>query len=131
MTPAQRTQRGEGKMGCVMSLLILAVTVTLAMKVIPVHYNNDRFLDMAEELAGRAGTMTQETLEQTLRNKAKELEIQEALAKGAVTVTIVSEARNGTCTIHLKYTRRVDFFGAYALPVETDKKIMKAFVDTR
>ena len=99
MTPAQRTQRGEGKMGCVMSLLILAVTVTLAMKVIPVHYNNDRFLDMAEELAGRAGTMTQETLEQTLRNKAKELEIREALAKGAITVTIVSEARNGTCGI--------------------------------
>ena len=131
MTPAQRAQRGEGKVGCAVSLLLLVVTLGLAVKIVPVYYANDQFIDAAKELAGQAGTMPPETLEKTLRNKATAFEIKEALAKGAITVTIKGEPRNGSCTIHLKYTRMVDFFGAYTLPVETDKTIMKAFMDSR
>ena len=105
--------------------------MTLAIKIVPVYYANDQFIDAAKELAGQAGTMTQATLEQALRNKAIRFEVKEALAKGAITVTVRGEAHSGSCTIHLKYTRLVDLFGAYALPVETDKTIMKAFMDSR
>ena len=131
MTAAHRSQRGEGKVGCAMSLVLLVAIGTLAVKIVPVYYSNDRFIDAVEELAGQAGTMTQEALELNLRNRAKGLEIREALAKGAITVSVSGTSSSGSCTIEVNYTRRVDFFGAYALPVETHRKIMKAFVDSR
>ena len=131
MNRTRPRERGEGKIGCIITLAVLVVTVALAVKVVPVYYANDQLADAAEELCGKAGTMTPSAVELALRSKAKTLDIPEALAKGAMAITITGDAHAGSCEVRLKYTRQVDCFGAYVIPVTTDKRIMKPFLDTR
>jgi len=131
MTSPLQRQRGEGKVGCITSLLVLALMAALAMKLVPVFYSDNGLANAAEDLGSRAGIMSLPILEAQLRGKAADLEIPEAMAKGAMTVQIRGDKQQGTCVITLHYTRKVDIYGIYTLPISTDKTITRPYMDAR
>ncbi|WP_306598080.1 hypothetical protein [Geothrix sp. 21YS21S-2] len=131
MTENRRNERGEGKIGCIVSLLVLIIVGAVALKVVPVLYANNSLVNAAEDLGSRAGIMPAAALEQQLRAKAAELEIPEALAKGCITFTVLGDHNAGTCVIKLKYTQKLDLYGAYTLPISTDKTISRPYMDAR
>ena len=128
---ARTQERGEGKIGCVLTLAVLLALGATAAKIVPVLYDNNSLEETADDLASKAGILTVPVLEMQLIAKAKDLEIPEALAKGAMVVSVVGVEHTGTCTIKLKYTRKVDLYGAYVFKVDMDKKISKPFMDVR
>ena len=125
------SERGEGKVGCVLTLAVLLALGAIAAKVVPVYYANNSLEDTAVDLASKAGILAPASLELQLQAKARDLEIPEALAKGAMEIRSVGENHTGTCTIHLKYSRKVDLYGAYQLAIDTDKTVMKPYMDVR
>ena len=127
----RRGERGEGKVGCLFTLLLLAATIILCVKLVPVYYSYDQLAEAAGDLCGKGASMSPEAIEAGVRAKAKAMGIPELQAKGAVAVAINGDSHAGTCTIHLKYTRKVDFFGAYVFPVEVDKQVMRSYMDSR
>ena len=126
-----RNERGEGKIGCVVTLAVLVLCIAVGSKVLPVYYADNTLTEAAEDICAKAGILSGATVEAQLRTKAKDLEIPEALAKGALTVSTTGDKQSGSCTVKLKFTRKVDIFGAYTLPVEVDKVIMKPYLDAR
>lgn len=131
MKPMRTPERGEGKIGCIVTLLVLITLSAAAYKIIPVYYSNNSLVGEAEDLGSRAGLLTQAALEQQLRAKAIDLEIPEALPKGAMTMTILGDKSSGTCVIQLHFTRKVDLYGAYTVPIELDKTIKRPYMDAR
>jgi hypothetical protein len=124
-------QRGEGKVGCFLTLVVFGILAATAVKIVPVFYSNNELVDTAETLAGRAGTEAIPTLMLQLQEKARTLEIMEALGPGAMEITTLGEKKLGTCTIHLKWTRKIDLYGAYVLNIDTDKTISRQYLDAR
>lgn len=124
MRHPSRSQRGEGKLGCILSLLVLGTLVAVLMKAGPVYYSNWELTDACDFIATEASRLPAEQVEANVRSKAKELEIAEAMKQGAITVTKTA-GDQGTCTIRLKYTRKIDLYGLFTWPVETDKRITK------
>jgi hypothetical protein len=129
-----RTQeRGEGKIGCILSLLVLIGGIAFGIKVLPVLYSNYTLAEFAGDLAGRAGIFKPDGLERDLREKAHDLEIPEALARGAMTIVVTGSPTDGTgvCTIRLDYTRTIDLYGIYKFDVRTNDTIRKNVMDVR
>ena len=124
-------ERGEGQIGCVVTLGVLLLVTAVLYKVVPVFYANSSLADTANDLSSKAGILAAATLELQLKAKAKELEIPEALAPGAIKVSLAGDKNSGTCSIHLHYTRKVDLYGAYVYPVDFDKIVMNPYMDVR
>ncbi len=121
-----QTQRGEGKLGCIFSMLILGAVGAIAYKAIPVYYGNSELVDACDFIASGASKKPIETIEREVKDKAKELGVIEVLMdKKSVRVTKASSGDSGTCTITLRYTRNIDFYGAYKWTLVTDKRITK------
>ena len=119
-------QRGEGKIGCFVSLLVLGVLGAAALKAVPVYYGNNELYDACDFIASGASKKPIETIEREVKDKAKELGVVEILmTKNAVRVTKTSNGEAGICTITLHYSRTIDFFGAYKWTQVTDKRISK------
>jgi len=131
MTTFRTPERGEGRIGCIASLVALVIAGAVLIKVVPVFYSNNSFASAAEDLGSRAGTMNKATVEQQLLAKAVELEIPEAALKGATKVDVLGDGHSGTCNITLHYTRKIDLYGLYTWPVETDKVISRPYMDGR
>ena len=125
------TQRGEGKIGCIVSLLILVTAVGAGVKIVPVIYANSSLVDAARETAGQAALYTVPALELKLRTKASELGIPEAGAKGAILIQVTGEKSAGTCTITFNYNQKVDLYGVYTLDMPTHKVISTPYLDAR
>jgi len=125
------TQRGEGKIGCVVTLLVVILLGSAAFKAVPVFFSNNEFITAVENIAGRAGTMPQATIEAQINQQAREQNIPEALAPGAVVVTKVGDAQSGICTVRIKYTRKIDFFGVFTYPLVTEKTKAVPYMDAR
>jgi hypothetical protein len=128
---SRAAQRGEGKIGCILSLLVLAAALGTAYKAVPVLYTDNELKNFAGELAVQAGITPPETLLAELQNKAKELDIPEALAPGALDVTSGGERKSGVCTVSIKYTRIVDLYGIYPLAITNEKTITTPYMDAR
>ena len=131
-------ERGEGQIGCVVTLGVLLLVTAVLYKIVPVFYANSNLADTANDLSSKAGILAAATLELQLKAKAKELEIPEALAPGAIKVSLAGDKNSlagdknsGTCSIHLHYTRKVDLYGAYVYPVDFDKIVMNPYMDVR
>lgn len=124
------SQRGEGKIGCIVSLLVLIILGAVAFKVVPVFFSNQEFVRSAEEIAGRAAVLSQDNIALQIRNRAQELGIPEALEPGAVTV-VKSGAGQGTCRLTLNYKRKVDLFGVTTLDIKTEREKSIPFADYR
>ena len=121
-----RTQSGEGKLGCFISILVLGVLGAVAYKAVPVYYGNSELIDACDFIASGASKKPIETIEREVKDKAKELGVVEILmTKNAVRVTKTSNGEAGICTITLHYSRTIDFFGAYKWTQVTDKRISK------
>jgi hypothetical protein len=118
----RESQRGESKVGCTISLLIFVILVAAAFQIVPVLFSNNDFLNSVESIAGRGAIIPQATIEAQIREKARELKIPEALTPGAIVVSKVGDNMNGTCTVRIKYTRKIDFYGVFSFPLETDKE---------
>ena len=121
-----RRQRGEGKLGCIVSLLVAGALAAVAYKAVPVYYGNSELIDACGFIASGASSKPVETLEREIKDKAKELMVVEALTqKGAIRITKNSNGEAGTCTIALHYSRVIDFYGFYQWTLTTDSRTSK------
>lgn len=118
-------QRGEGKVGCIVSLVVFLVLGAVAWKIVPYWWSVDQLINTADELASRAGVLNAETLMAQMKAKAKEQELMEALAPGAIVVNISGSGESGNCTISLRFTRELDFYGVTKYAWSTDRRISK------
>lgn len=130
MNTKSRSQAGEGKIGCLVALVFLIVLGGIAYKIGPAYMHRNDMENTAGDMASRAGIMPAEAVLKQLRAKASELEIQEALTPGAIQVRTTG-IREGTCTITLKYTQKIDFYGITSMDFTTDKTIIKPYMDAR
>ncbi len=126
-----RQQRGEGKIGCIVSILIMSVAVAAAIRVVPVLFSNNDFLNSVESIAGRAAIIPLPGIEAQINQKARELNIPEALAPGAIVVTKSGDNFQGTCTVRLNYTRNIDFYGIFSFPYKTETVKSVPIMDAR
>lgn len=121
-----RQQRGEGKLGCIVSLLVLGVLGAAAYKAVPVYYGNSELVDACDFIASGASRKPLETVEREVKDKARELGVVEALVdKGAIRVSKAGGGDAGTCTITLKFRRTIDFYGVYKWTLVMDRRITK------
>ena len=98
------SERGEGRMGTIFGLVVLAVTVYLAFKVVPVMVNAYAFRDYIE----------QETRFAALRNKDEEV-IKRVLRKAEELDLPVTRK---SITVN-RSTSHFDIRVAYTIPIET------------
>lgn len=126
-----RQQRGEGKIGCIVSLLILSLAGAAAFQFVPVLLSNNNFLNSVESIAGRAAIIPLPGIVAQINQKARELNIPEALAPGAIVVTKSGDNFQGTCTVRLNYTRNIDFYGIFSLPYKTETVKSVPIMDAR
>jgi hypothetical protein len=121
-----RHQRGEGKIGCIVTLLVLGTAGAAAYKAVPVYYGNSELIDACDFIASDASKRPIEVLDREIREKAKELGVFEALTdKNAIRISKAGGENAGTCTIVLRYKRTIDFYGVYKWTIVTDKRITK------
>jgi len=121
-----RHQRGEGKVGCIVSLLVLGLMGAVAYKAVPVYYGDSELIDACDFIASGASRKPVETLEREVKDKARDLGVTEALTdKNAIRITKTGGGDSGTCTITLRYKRTIDFYGAYKWTFVTDKRVTK------
>lgn len=119
-------QRGEGKLGCIATLLIVGLIAAIGYKAVPVYYGNSELVDACGFIASSASGKPPEIIEREVKDKAKELMVVEALTdKKAIRVTKTVAGEAGTCTITLRYKRTIDFYGAYKWTLVTDQSITK------
>ncbi|WP_005035905.1 hypothetical protein [Holophaga foetida] len=130
MHTKSRSQAGEGKLGCIISLAVLVVLGGIAYKLGPAYMHKNTMEDTASDLASRAGIMSVEAITKQLRAKATELEIQEALAPGAIQVRTTG-GKEGTCTVTLRFTQKIDLYGVTTVDFATDKTVSKPYMDAR
>jgi hypothetical protein len=125
------SQAGEGKIGCILSLLVMVAAVATGIKVVPVLYTDNSLVNFADDLAIQAGVTPGKDLDNQLRAKAKDLDIPEALAPGALSLTTSGPTDGGICQIDIKYSRTVDLYGIYPLVIGTDKHITKTYMNVK
>lgn len=124
-------QRGEGKLGCLISLLVLGSLTAAAIKAVPVYWGNSELIDACDLIASGAARKPIETVEREVKEKARELGVVEAIrTKDAIRVMKTGGGETGTCTIVLRYKRVIDFYGIYQFPLVTDKRISKPIFES-
>ena len=135
MKTKPRSQAGEGKLGCMVSLAVLLVLAGIAYKIGPAYMHRNDMKSTAEDLASRAGIVSSEAIAKQLRAKAVDMEILEALKPGAIVVQVsdatTSGMREGRCTIRLNYIQHIDFYGVTSMDFGTDETISKPYMDAR
>jgi hypothetical protein len=119
-------QRGEGKLGCIVSLLVLGTLIAAGLKAVPVYYGNSELVDACDLIASGASRKPIELVDREVKAKAKELGVTEALTtKDAIRVSKTGGGETGFCTITLRYKRVIDFYGFYQFTLEMDKRVTK------
>ncbi|MEI6592330.1 MAG: hypothetical protein WCL47_03755 [Holophagaceae bacterium] len=121
-----KRQRGEGKVGCLVSLLLLGILGAAAFKAVPIYYGNSELVDACEFIASGASRKPVDVLEREVKEKARALGVTELLAdKTALRITKSGGGEVGSCTITLRYVQVIDFYGVYQWPLTTEKRITK------
>lgn len=129
---AMERQRGEGKVGCILTLLIFGALVAAALKIVPVYYNNSELADGCHFIASSASRIPLELVEKQAKDKARELGMADVLAQpNSITASksTAGTGESGTCTIHLKYKQTIDLYGIYKFEVVTDRKISEPILE--
>lgn len=104
--PRRTAERGEGNLGCIVWLLVLAVAVMISWKMIPVKVNNAELVDFMTEVAQfQSAQKTPEEIKLIILARAGELGI--PLTKENVTVTKTRDRVRMT----VDYTMPVQFPG--------------------
>lgn len=107
---------GEGKIGCIIWVLVLLAVVGIAAKLIPIKIRSAELYDFMEEQAMFAGRRGPEDLKKSILRRAKELEL--PLTKKNLKV----EKRAGRVRMVATYTVPVEFPG-YTYYWEFEHKI--------
>jgi len=68
-------ERGEGNLGCILWLAVLALAILIGVKMVPVKIASSTLYDFMEEQAKFAATAAPDALARSIVNKAKELEL--------------------------------------------------------
>lgn len=129
MNSFRRRQRGEGKIGCIVSFLVIAGLAAVAIKAVPVYWSDNELKDTAKDLASRASVTPVENIELQLRTKARKLEIAEAMAPGALKAFKTGDNQQGTCRIRLRYDRKIDLYGVYTWVISTDTEVSAPYLN--
>jgi hypothetical protein len=104
--PRRNGERGEGNLGCIVWVLLLAIGVLIAWKTIPVKVNSAELYDYMDELARfSAGKDSPEDIKKKLLARAGELRI--PLSKEQVFV----ERSGDRIRMSVDYTVPVEFPG--------------------
>lgn len=98
-------RRGDGKLGCVIWLLVLLAFVMIAMKLIPIKLASSELYDFMEEQAMFAGRRKADVLKKAILHRAKELEL--PLDEKNIKV----ERLGGRIRMRCNYTVQVEFPG--------------------
>jgi hypothetical protein len=122
-------QRGEGKVGCIVTLVVLAIATAVGLKVIPLYYADNQVIDVVDRKADQAAGKTAEIIEKEIRSEIKNLDVPEALAPRAIVVIKSIGGEQGSITITVKYSRKVDLYGVAQWPFNIDKTITRAVYD--
>ncbi len=104
-------QRGEGKIGCTISLLVVGILTAAAIKIIPVYYADNQIYDIVERKAEQAAGRTPEDMEKEIRLEIRGLGVPEAGAPGAIKVRKVMSGFEGSVIVTIRYTHKVDLYG--------------------
>jgi hypothetical protein len=104
--PRRNAEKGEGNLGCILWVVLLAIGLLLAWKMIPVKVNSAELYDYMDELARfSAGKEPPEEIKKKLLSRARELHL--PLDKEHVSVV-----RDGDrITMSVEYTVPVEFPG--------------------
>jgi hypothetical protein len=123
-------ERGEGKIGCILTLLVLGTLGAMAYKAVPIYYGNSELIDACDFIASGASRKPIELVDKEVKDKARELGVIEALTdKNAIRVTKSGSGDAGFCQITLRYKRTIDFYGVYQWTLVTDKRISKPILE--
>lgn len=112
-------QRGEGKVGCTITLLVLIILAAAAIKVVPLYYADNQIYDIVDRKVEMAAGRHPEELTKEVMIEIRPMDIPEALRPGAIIIT-KSDAR---CTATLRYTHKVDFYGITEWSINVDKTL--------
>ena len=100
-----RRERGEGQLGCIVGLIILAIAIFVAYKMIPVKVKAAELRQTVIDEAKAAGTHNDEKIRDFILNKARENNL-------PVTENNISIVRSqGEITVDVDYTVPIDFPG--------------------
>ena len=121
MSDRTTKQRGEGKVGCTVSLLVMAILVAIAIKVIPVYYADNQIYDIVARKAEQAAGRRAEDMEKEIRIAIRELGIPEAMAPRAITIRKTMSGDVGNVTVTMRYSHKVDLYGIAQWPFNVDK----------
>lgn len=125
-----KRQRGEGKIGCILTLLVFGSLVGVGLKVVPVIWNNSELADACKFIATGASRIPKELVDKQVRDKARELGMVEVLSdKNSITVTKTGSGDVGYCNIRLRYKQVLDFYGLYKYELLTDKTISQPIME--
>lgn len=98
-------QRGEGRVGCIFWVIVLAIAALIAFKMVPVKYASSQLFDFMDEQAKFAQQTTPDRMKKAILRKARELEI--PLDPKHLTVS----KRGGRIRIDAAYTVPLEFPG--------------------
>jgi len=70
-----KRQGGEGRVGCLFWLVVLAIVVMVGFKMVPVKYSSAQFFDFMYEQAKYAQKTTPDDMKKTLLRRARQLEL--------------------------------------------------------
>lgn len=127
----RNAQRGEGRIGCLISFLVIAAVGAAGYKAVPVLTSNNDFKSSVKAIATNASTRPLEDLKKDIRAKALELRIPEATQAGAVELSKSGDNLQGTVTIRYNYTRKIDFYGAFSVDLVTQDTVTLPYLDAR
>ncbi len=123
MSPWTRKQRGEGKVGCTISLLVVIILAAVAIKVIPVYYADNQIYDIVERKAEQGAGRNPEDMEKEIRIEIRGLGVPEALAPSAVKIRKIMSGSEGRVVVNLRYTHKVDLYGITDWTFTVDKTL--------
>ena len=113
MMPSLKTRHGQGKIGCVIWVLVLVVFFTACWKIVPVKIRTAELYDFMEEQAQRATRTPPEAVKKNVLARAKDLD----LPVGPKDVTV--QRRGGRVIITARYSIPIEFPG-YTYVIEVD-----------
>jgi len=102
-----RSARGEGRIGCILWLAVLALVGYVGYKIIPVKVATSTFYDFMQEEAAFASIRPVNQLQREILAKAKELEL--PIKEDNLTIKRTRES----ITVEAHYEITVEFFGGW------------------
>ena len=100
-----RRQRGEGNLGCIFGLIVLALAIFVAFKMVPVKVKNAELKQTIVDEAKSAGTQNDDKIRAAILYKAKEDNL--PIKEDDVKINRTSNA----ITVDVAYTVPIEFPG--------------------